>query len=278
MIKNTSITQTISRLILALVFLLSAFGKIAEFNGFALFIEKILLMSDTASLFVASLIIGIEFFIGSFLLLKYFVRESLIIALIVISSLFVPFTVYAIITDINVDCGCFGAIEILNIKNNIVNLIKNIILIGLVLCAWKKRGSDVYNFKPILFYLTLFVVFIFSYNYNFYSEGLSLVEKVKIEDYIENKSKYFIIDARDHSVYLEGHIPNSISIPYKGNATDLTEVKNLLINNSNRKIITYCDAASCALAKLMALKISSEFKIPTYELIGGIEEWRNHKQ
>lgn len=62
-------------------------------------------------------------------------------------------------------------------------------------------------------------------------------------------------------------------ISKKGVATDLSSLKKLSLEIREKKILVYCDAASCALSKLLALHISTNFKIPVYELEGGIAEW-----
>lgn len=272
--KNIKYIHSSVRVILGIIFLLSAIGKIADFSSFALFIGKLLPITDVFSILISSVIIGTELLIGSFLFLKLHEKEASIIAGVIIVLLFIPFTIYTIINDINLSCGCFGVIESLNSDNNYINLSKNILLLLGIVFNLNNYVAKKSNYKIISLYSFLFIFSIFWYNYNFLSHGLSLVESVDIEQYMDNPNEYILVDARDHSIYLEEHIPDAISIPYIGEATDLTELNTFISINRSKKILTYCDATSCTLSKLLALRISTKYKIPTYELQGGIEEWK----
>lgn len=262
------------RIIIGLIFILSSVGKIYSFNDFTFQIGNMFFLNDTYAIFSSSFLISLELIIGTFLLANIFSHESYIILILIISLIFIPFILYNYINNIDIDCGCFGGIKILETDNIIFNILKNILLLSAALMLLKIDRIKISNYVKLMLIIIMFFLPLFIYNHHHLHNNLTLVEKINVEQFFENPDNYIIIDARDKKIYHNDHIPNAISIPYLGKVTDLKMINELIRDNHKKKILTYCDAASCALAKLLALKISKDFKLPTYELIGGIEEWK----
>ena len=120
----------------------------------------------------------------------------------------------------------------------------------------------------------------------------SLIEKIKLEEIVNNESdEYAIVDARPESRFLgkepeprkgirKGNIKNSINIPYtkifdsEGLLSSLDRLKKVLFDENNlkqKKVISTCGSGITACNILFALQILSHKKNFLYD--GSWAEW-----
>jgi len=81
-----------------------------------------------------------------------------------------------------------------------------------------------------------------------------------------------IVDARDESSFMDGHIPGAINFSEK----DFDELIDgfLSENDPDIIIITYCDGDQCDLAQTLAEKFSSVGYINVFYLKNGWSRWK----
>ncbi len=81
-----------------------------------------------------------------------------------------------------------------------------------------------------------------------------------------------IIDARDESSFIKGHIPGAINFFEK----DFDELINKFFfeNDTDIIIITYCDSDQCDLAQTLAEKFSSTGYTNVFYLKNGWSRWK----
>ncbi len=96
-----------------------------------------------------------------------------------------------------------------------------------------------------------------------------VLESITLEDLIarSKKEKMLLIDVRPQKEYLEGHIPNAVSVPL----SDLNEkMKDL---PRDKTIIAYCRGPLCVMAS-EAVKILKKNKFRAIGLEQGYVEWK----
>ena len=85
-----------------------------------------------------------------------------------------------------------------------------------------------------------------------------------------------IVDVRSAAEFAKGHIPGAINIPpekhaaFKGNETEFLELRKDGYN------YVYCYQLLCNLGQMAAKKFAS-LGYPVKEMVGGFEEWKEHK-
>ena len=126
--KKTIIEYTIAitRLYLALVFILSGLDKINDLNSFAQSIENYRLFPIYIVNIFAIIIPWIELVAGGLLLLGIFVKENSVI----ISTLLIVFTIAvisAVLRGLDIDCGCRGTMD--GQKVGLLKIIENLALL-----------------------------------------------------------------------------------------------------------------------------------------------------
>ncbi|MBK8946534.1 MAG: DoxX family membrane protein [Ignavibacteriae bacterium] len=115
----------ITRIYLAVYFILSGLGKINNLDFFANSIENYKIFPTEIINILAIIIPWIEVISGALLLLGIYIREN---SLIIASLLFV-FTIAvisAVLRNLDIDCGCHGTID--GQKVGILKIIENISL------------------------------------------------------------------------------------------------------------------------------------------------------
>jgi len=125
--KNiTDYLIAITRIYLALVFILSGLDKINDLSSFAQSIENYKLFPFFSINLFAIIIPWIELVAGGLLLIGLFIKENSFI----ISSLLIVFTVAvisAVLRDLDIECGCRGTLD--GQKVSIVKIIENVALL-----------------------------------------------------------------------------------------------------------------------------------------------------
>ena len=81
-----------------------------------------------------------------------------------------------------------------------------------------------------------------------------------------------IVDARDESSFMDGHIPGAINFSEK----DFDELIDSFLSDNDPDIIiiTYCDGDQCDLAQILAEKFSSVGYINVFYLKNGWSRWK----
>ena len=116
----------ITRIYLALVFILSGLDKINDLNSFAQSIENYKLLPISMVNILAIIIPWIEVVAGGLLLVGIYIRENSII----IFTLLLVFTISiasAVLRNLDIDCGCQGTFD--GQKVGMLKIIENVALI-----------------------------------------------------------------------------------------------------------------------------------------------------
>jgi uncharacterized membrane protein YphA (DoxX/SURF4 family) len=116
----------ITRIYLALVFILSGLDKISNLSAFATSIENYDILPIQLINLIAIVIPWIEVITGALLLLGFYIKENSII----IGSLLGVFTLAvlsAVLRNLDIDCGCQGTFD--GQKVGILKIIENVSLI-----------------------------------------------------------------------------------------------------------------------------------------------------
>lgn len=142
-----TISTNISRVLLALVLVLSGFVKAVDPKGTMYKLQEyseafsIDIFSSDWLLFFAIALSVVEFLVGVFLLMGVYRRFVATVALFVF-VLFTPFTLYMAVANPIADCGCFG--DAFELPNNI-SFMKNLVLFILALIVFLGRRRFVCN-------------------------------------------------------------------------------------------------------------------------------------
>lgn len=137
--KTINYIIAITRLYLAVYFILSGLGKINNLEYFANSIENYRLFPLVLINILAITIPWIELISGSLLLLGVFVKENSII----IATLLFLFTIAvfsAVIRNLNIDCGCHGTVD--GQKVGLLKIIENVFLFILALVSIKFPSQE----------------------------------------------------------------------------------------------------------------------------------------
>ncbi len=116
----------LTRIYLALVFILSGFDKISNLAAFATSIENYDILPIHIINLIAIVIPWIEVITGGLLLLGFYIKENSII----IATLLTVFTLAllsAVLRNLDIDCGCQGTFD--GQKVGMLKIIENVSLI-----------------------------------------------------------------------------------------------------------------------------------------------------
>lgn len=116
----------ITRIYLALVFILSGLDKISNLSAFATSIENYDLLPIQIINLIAIVIPWIEVITGALLLLGFYIKENSII-IGVLLSVFTLAVLSAVLRNLDIDCGCQGTFD--GQKVGILKIIENVSLI-----------------------------------------------------------------------------------------------------------------------------------------------------
>ena len=144
------LTILICRLIIAITFIFSGFVKAIDPVGFAIKMDEYLLAFHMEwftkiTLPLAILLISIEFLLGFYLLIGFYVRKMIPLIILVMSG-FTLLTLYSAIFNPVSDCGCFGdAVKLTNWET----FWKNVILMAptLGLFYYRKKFNELWSKK-----------------------------------------------------------------------------------------------------------------------------------
>ena len=136
MTRNKIIEYAIAltRIYLAIVFILSGLDKINDLNTFAQSIENYRILPIGIVNIIAIVIPWIELIAGVLLLLGFYIKENstIILSLLVLFTLSV---ISAILRNLDIDCGCQGTYE--GQKVGILKIIENGALIIVAILSIK---------------------------------------------------------------------------------------------------------------------------------------------
>lgn len=116
----------ITRIYLALVFILSGLDKIGNLSAFATSIENYDLFPIQIINLIAIVIPWIEVITGGLLLLGFYIKENSII-IGTLLSIFTLAVLSAVMRNLDIDCGCQGTFD--GQKVGILKIIENVSLI-----------------------------------------------------------------------------------------------------------------------------------------------------
>ena len=137
----------ISRVVLALVMVLSGFVKAVDPQGTMYKLQEyadafsVSLFSADWLLFFAVILAAFEFLIGVFLFMGVY-RKFIAFVVFMVFLLFTPFTLYIAMSDIVSDCGCFG--DAIGLSNK-ASFLKNLFLLLLSFIVFLGRRRFVVN-------------------------------------------------------------------------------------------------------------------------------------
>ncbi|MCX6226739.1 MAG: DoxX family protein [Bacteroidia bacterium] len=130
--------KTISRIIIAVLFIYSGFVKCVDPTGTAIKFEEYFGVFGTDfmipfSMALSILMCGTEMLIGIMLLLNLKIKWSIWIA-VLLMAIYTPLTLWLAISNKVTDCGCFGdALVLTNWQTFLKNLVIDLILVVLIL-------------------------------------------------------------------------------------------------------------------------------------------------
>lgn len=167
-----TVSTNISRVVLALVMVLSGFVKAVDPKGTMYKLQEytnvfsIEAFSDDWLLFFAIVLAAMEFLIGVFLLMGVY-RKFIVTVVLLVFVLFTPFTLYMTVANPMADCGCFGdAFKM----PNWLSFLKNLFLFALALIVFMGRRRFICNITA----KNRWMVTLFAVAYVAFIEGISL--------------------------------------------------------------------------------------------------------
>ena len=162
----------ISRILLALVLVLSGFVKAVDPKGTMYKLQEyadafsIDVFSNDWMLFFAIILAAAEFLLGLFLIMGVY-RRFVSFMVFLVFILFTPFTLYVAISDVVPDCGCFG--DALGLSNT-ASFVKNLFLLLLSVIVFLGRRRFVVKISS----KNRWMVVLFSLFYIAFIETISL--------------------------------------------------------------------------------------------------------
>ncbi|MBP1630976.1 MAG: DoxX protein [Bacteroidetes bacterium] len=220
---NKALFENIGRIIIGIVFILSALFKYLSIENVDLFFFEHGVFNWVFTTFVSRFLIAIETILGLMLIFRIYPKVSYLLSLLFLSffSLYIILKPY--LFDVSTEnCFCFGDVLVFN---DIQTLIKNIILILIVLFLIPRKGKKNRYSKVLLILFSI--------------TSIGAVYSINPPDII--KAKIF---------------NNSVSINYKAfeDLSNLNNVKELKINEGKKVICLY--STGCKYCKFAAKKIS----------------------
>jgi len=124
---NSKIASVTFRLLVGVIFIYAAVGKIQNPADFALAIENYRILPTSLSHYAALLLPWLEIYCGIFLILGFWVRSSALI-ISVMTAVFILALIYALILGLDINCGCFDSSGLAQ-KVNIIKIIEDFVLL-----------------------------------------------------------------------------------------------------------------------------------------------------
>lgn len=161
-----TVLTNVSRLLLALVLVLSGFVKAVDPKGTMYKLQEytdafsIDAFSNDWLLFFAIILAALEFLLGLFLLMGVY-RKFVAFVVFLVFIIFTPFTLYVAISDAVADCGCFG--DAIGLSNK-ASFFKNLFLLSLSVIVFLGRRRFVLNISAKnRWMIVLFSIFYISF-------------------------------------------------------------------------------------------------------------------
>jgi len=140
--------NSITRIIVGIVFFVSAISKLISIDSFEIYIYGFGILKLNVAFFLARFIISLEIFFGVLLIVGIYIKK-VILASIMMLSVFCAFILFLFLTENNEHCHCFGEIEI----SHELSLLKNILLVALLLMSYHSHNSKFKYHKYVLIIL-----------------------------------------------------------------------------------------------------------------------------
>jgi len=137
----------------------------------------------------------------------------------------------------------------------------------------KIRNKYIFNYKNSIAILTITLIAVILFSSLLFSSCSSISKKKevisthKVNEIIEAKKDYIILDVRTQEEYDAGHIINAILIPVDDLEVRISEIP------KGKSIIVYCRSGRRS-AKAADILQSNNF-YPVYDMMGGIEKWKD---
>jgi hypothetical protein len=154
-----TLTLEIIRILTGLVFILGAILKLYPIAPLEILLVKINICNWYWAPIIARLLIGFEIALGSLLLLKIYLKQTLSVSLITLIGFTLFLLYFKFILGKDDNCGCFGeAVQL----NPVESILKNLLLIALIIYSIienRSRPIPPTKYRRLLFPLTLITSF-----------------------------------------------------------------------------------------------------------------------
>lgn len=190
MSKTATIIKTIIRILIGLMFIVSAVLKIFSLDTFEIYIYSLDFFGFVFSGFVARCVIAAELLLGSFLIAKILYKPTwwLTMAMMVVFTLFL---VYVALFRNDANCHCMGELVELNPAWSIV---KNLVLILLLLLIrkeddWHFRGKVTLGISLLVASVAVpFALFPMDSFYQIFSREEQKVDMAKFSQFMQDST------------------------------------------------------------------------------------------
>ena len=190
MSKTATIIKTIIRILIGLMFIVSAVLKIFSLDTFEIYIYSLDFFGFVFSGFVARCVIAAELLLGSFLIAKILYKPTwwLTMAMMVVFTLFL---VYVALFRNDANCHCMGELVELNPAWSIV---KNLVLILLLLLIrkeddWHFRGKVALGISLLVASVAVpFALFPMDSFYQIFSREEQKVDMAKFSQFMQDST------------------------------------------------------------------------------------------
>ena len=190
MSKTATIIKTIIRILIGLMFIVSAVLKIFSLDTFEIYIYSLDFFGFVFSGFVARCVIAAELLLGSFLIAKILYKPTwwLTMAMMVV---FTMFLVYVALFRNDANCHCMGELVELNPAWSIV---KNLVLILLLLLIrkeddWHFRGKVALGISLLVASVAVpFALFPMDSFYQIFSREEQKVDMAKFSQFMQDST------------------------------------------------------------------------------------------
>jgi len=129
----------IVRILLGLIFILASFDKIAFPDQFMSSILAYNVLPISLVPIIGYSLPWIELFVGVFLVVGLFTKETALVASVLL-FVFIVVLATAVARGIDMDCGCFGSMPLLEGINFPGAILRDVILFVLACLLWRKQN------------------------------------------------------------------------------------------------------------------------------------------
>ena len=278
--KNGQCLKLAVSVLISVVFLSAAVGKVLHLSDASRPVANILPMSPLSSSVVVSAIAWSEIAVAVFVWRR--VPKSLIAVPLLFAA------VYGWSLRQGVECGCFGALPLLSSLSPAAHfmLLAGMFLGLLYLSVARKGGGGNVGKRQRLWLratgygavgLMLAAVLPLppgALKSNLGSGNVSdaVITRQKVVAALSD-SGTVVIDARQPLVYGLGHIPGAVNVPYNREPLESVLVQHGL---RHRRVIVYCAGAHCNAAELLARRLRQLGCRNVTVYAGGWEDWQAH--